>query len=86
MYSNIPTTDEPISIILSMCSEQALDKAITSEFIKITHTILEQNYFEFHNQYYVQTIGLAMGASTSAILSEIYLHHLEHTRITNILV
>jgi hypothetical protein len=51
----------------------------------ITHTILEQNYFKFQNQCYIQKTGLAMGAPTSAILSEIYLQHVEHTKIINIL-
>jgi hypothetical protein len=34
----------------------------------------------------VQTEGLAMGAPTSSLLSEIYLQHLEGTRIFDILV
>jgi queuine/archaeosine tRNA-ribosyltransferase len=53
--------------------------------MKNTSTILEQNYFTFHNINYSQITGLAMGAPSSAILSEIYLQHLEHTRNINIL-
>jgi len=37
------------------------------------------------NENYVQTEGLAMGAPTSAILSEIYLQFLENNVIYNIL-
>jgi len=51
----------------------------------ITTTITNQNYFQFKNENYVQTEGLAMGAPTSAILSEIYLQFLENNIIYNIL-
>jgi hypothetical protein len=47
--------------------------------------ILQQNYFQFDNQYYKQNIGLAMGAPTSAIIAEIFLQNLEHNQICNIL-
>jgi hypothetical protein len=72
MYSNIPT-DELSNIIKSMCLEQNLDEKITNELMNITHTILEQNYFKFQNQCYIQKSGPAMGAPTSAILPEISL-------------
>jgi hypothetical protein len=36
---------------------------------------------QFHQGHYKQKDGLAMGASTSAILSEIFLQHLEHKKI-----
>ena len=45
-----------------------------------------QNYFVFQNTSYSQTSGLAMGAPSSAILSEVFLQYLEHTKIADILV
>jgi predicted cupin superfamily sugar epimerase len=42
---------------------------------------MEQIYFQFNNKHYKQKEGLAMGAPTSAILSEIYLQYIEHTYI-----
>jgi glycerol-3-phosphate cytidylyltransferase-like family protein len=51
----------------------------------LTHTIINQNYLQFNNQYYKQDSGLAMGAPTSAFLAEIFFQHLEHTKIINIL-
>jgi hypothetical protein len=84
MYSNIPT-DELVKIINELCIEQALDEKTTNELIKITHTIIELNYFEFQNRCYIQNKGLVMGAPTSAILSEIYLQNLECTKIIKIL-
>ena len=51
----------------------------------ITKTILSQNYYGFQDKMYLQTNGLAMGAPTSSIFSEIYLQYLENTKIFNIL-
>jgi hypothetical protein len=40
--------------------------------------VMEQNYFQFDQHYYIQTEGLAMGDPTSTILSEVYIHLLKH--------
>jgi hypothetical protein len=84
MYPNIPT-DELIPIIESMSHNNQLDANTTHDLMMITSTILEQNYFAFHDNYCSQITGLAMGAPSSAILSERYLQHLEHTKIIDIL-
>jgi hypothetical protein len=84
MYSNIPT-DELNHILRSMCLEQRLDKKLIDEILSITHTILQQNYFQFQNNFYIQQTGLAMGAPTSSILSEIYLQYIEQNKIFEIL-
>jgi nucleoside-specific outer membrane channel protein Tsx len=47
--------------------------------------MLEQNYVRINEQYYMQNEGLAMGGPTSVILAEVYLQHLEHTSIADIL-
>jgi hypothetical protein len=41
---------------------------------------MEQNYFQFDQQYYKQTDGLPMGAPTS-LLAEIYIQPMEHKQI-----
>jgi hypothetical protein len=48
--------------------------------------ILEQNYYEFNKQFYKQTEGLTMGAPTSAILAEIYIHNIEHKQLYPVLL
>ena len=53
--------------------------------MKITQTIISQNYFQFQDTIYLQKEGLAMGAPTSSILSEIYLQHMENTTIPELL-
>jgi hypothetical protein len=48
--------------------------------------ILSQNYFQHEDCIFLQKEGLAMGAPTSSILSEIFLQFLEHNKICKILV
>jgi hypothetical protein len=67
-----------------MCLVQRLDKKLTDEILSITHTILQQNYFQFQNNFFIQQTGLAMGAPTSSILSEIYLQYIKHNKILEI--
>jgi len=56
------------------------------ELISMTHTIMKQNYFEIHNKFYIQNADLAMGASTSSVLSEICLQFMENTKLYTILL
>ena len=74
-----------LSLIWLFFYENQLDDRITKELIKIIRTVIEQNYFTFQNQKYFQKTGLAMGAPSSAVLSEVYLQHLEHTEIIKII-
>ena len=51
---------------------------------KITETlniITKQNYFTYNNKYYTQNHGLTMGSPISSILAEVFLQHLEKTKI-----
>ena len=54
--------------------------------IKLSKTLIDQNYFQILDETYVQTEGLAMGAPTSSIFSELYLQFLENSTIYNILL
>jgi hypothetical protein len=47
---------------------------------------MEQNYFQFDQDHYKQTNGLAIGAPTSSILAETYIQHIQHTQIYPILI
>jgi hypothetical protein len=84
MYTNIPTSQLP-AIINKICNYQNTPQKIKRELLKITKIVLKQNYSSFSNSTYRQTDGLAMGAPTSAILSEIYLQFIEHTSMADIL-
>jgi hypothetical protein len=84
MYTNIPK-HELQTIINDICKNNHTDPNVIEDIIKLTTTVTNQNYFQFMNENYIQTEGLAMGAPTSAILSEIYLQFLENNVIYNIL-
>jgi hypothetical protein len=62
------------------------DENIANDIQNMLKIILQQNYFQFDNQYYKQNIGLAMGAPKSAIIAETYLHSIEHNQIYNLLI
>jgi hypothetical protein len=84
MYSNIPTTD--LIHIAQDCDQQCLHHNIKQEIVSLSNTVTEQNYFCYQGTTYIQTKGLAMGAPTSSLFSEIYLYHLEITQIVDILL
>jgi hypothetical protein len=84
MYTNIPTT-QITDIVMSCMNNNNVNEDVKNEIGNLINIIIEQNYFQFNNKYYKQKGGLAMGAPTSAILSEAYLQYIEHTCIYNIL-
>jgi len=84
MYSNIPTS-ELTSILYEMCKKNDVEEKTSKDIMAIAQTILNLNYFQFKDTTYIQNDGLAMGAPTSSILSEVYLQHLENTTIPQLL-
>jgi hypothetical protein len=82
MYTNIPQQDAThvIHNILLNYNEN-----IANDIQNMLQIILQQNYFQFDNQYHKQNIGLSMGALTSAIIAETYLQNLEHNQIYSLL-
>jgi hypothetical protein len=50
--------------------------------MKISQIIIKENYFQFQNTIYIKG-GLAMGAPTSSIFSEIYLQYIDNTIISD---
>jgi hypothetical protein len=85
MYSNVPTK-EVMATINKLCELNDVEEKAKQDIMKITQVIVEQNYFSFQNKIYVQNEGLAMGAPTSSILSEVYLQHIEHTKSAELLL
>jgi len=69
-----------------MCDKQSISEELKHEIMKISQIIIKQNYFKFQNELYIQEEGLAMGAPTSSIFSEIYPQHIENTIISDILL
>ena len=84
MYSNIPT-GELMTILDELCNANDVDGKTTQEILRITQTLINQNYFQFQDTIYIQNEGLAMGEPTSSILSEVYLQHMENITIHELL-
>jgi hypothetical protein len=84
MYTNIPT--EEISVLSHAMKAQSIDSELSRHIISLVQITLNQNYFQHRNEIFQQKDGLAMGASTSSILSEVYLQNLEHNNIFSILM
>jgi len=56
----------------------------TNEIVKITQTVVKQNYFRFQDNIYLQH-GIAMSSPMSSILLEVHIQHMEGTTIPTIL-
>jgi len=84
MYTNTPKK-YLLDITEDMCKNHNLEPTLIQEILKITRLITPQNYLKFQDKTYLQKNGLAMGAPTSSLLSEIYLQYLENTKIFDIL-
>jgi hypothetical protein len=69
MPTNIPT-DEVLTIVELACENNIVGESLKHDIIKPTRAVMDQNYFQFIGQTYVQHEGLAMGTPTSSILSE----------------
>jgi len=83
MYTNIPT-EELITIIKTACLNNNIEDNLKQNIIKLSKTIIDQNYFQFLDKSYVQPEGLAIGEPTFSIISELYLQFLENPTIYNI--
>jgi hypothetical protein len=73
-----------MDIIIDIKNMNGIHGEIIQEMELITKLIIKQNYFELNFKFYQQS-GLAMGAPSSALLSEIYLQHLEHNKAPDLL-
>jgi hypothetical protein len=83
MCSNVPTAKLP-QIISLICDQLHTTKRFKRDIIKLVRTVIKQNYFQFQNQIFRHNEGLAVGAPSSSILSQVYLQYVEHTVIYNI--
>ena len=79
LYANIPTT-ETIDIARTQLLKHN-NKNITEQICTLLDMILQQNYFEFQEQIYLPTKGVAMGSPISGITAEIFLQHLEQFHV-----
>jgi hypothetical protein len=64
-----------------MCNQHDIKEELKYEIMKISQILIKQNYLQFQDTLYIQEEGLAMGAPSSSIFSEIYLQHTENTKL-----
>lgn len=84
LYNNIPI-QETIQIIDNTLRQKNENSLVIEQLTEITRLILQQNYFMFNNEIYVQNEGVAMGSPLSGIISEIFLQNLEDKVIETII-
>jgi hypothetical protein len=85
MYTNIPVHEVQNTVKNTLDENYNISQEMKVEIINPLNTILEQNYIKHNGKWYKQNDGLAMGASTSAVLAETFIQHLEYTIIMDIL-
>ena len=73
LYTNIPANQTLDILNDNLHDTNKLDTQLIKELITILRLILQQNYFTFNGNYYIQTEGLAMGSPLSGLLADIYL-------------
>jgi hypothetical protein len=72
MYRNIPLSELTKIIKHILDNNSQISEKCKQGTVILLNTILNQNYLQFQKKYYRQNDGIAMGASTSAILAEIF--------------
>jgi hypothetical protein len=80
MYYNIPIK-ETKQILDDILTHNSIDPQAKNEILNWYEIITKQNYFMNNNNIVLQEDGLAMGAPSSSIISEIFLQHLQQTKL-----
>ena len=84
LYTNVPNK-KVRGIIHDILIKNSVDQRIKKEILDICDVIIQQNYYFFSEKYCIHKDGLAMGAPSSSIILELYIHHIEHTVFSPIL-
>lgn len=84
MYTCVPVKDTLVQIekLLLQGGANTLE---VNETIVLLRLVLNQNYFQFNNNFYIQEEGLGMGNPLSGILADIYLNFKENEIINEIM-
>ena len=80
LYPSVPQ-DEAIQVVYDeLKQDQHLNKRTNmspESIIRLFRLCVEKTYFMFNGKLYLQVNGLAMGASTSGFVADIYIYRLE---------
>ena len=83
LYTNVPVK-ETKEILSNKLEQNNVDPKAKHELINWYNTITAQNYFTHEGNTLIQNDGLAMGAPSSGIISELFLQHIEHTHLDHL--
>ncbi|PNF38136.1 hypothetical protein B7P43_G14608 [Cryptotermes secundus] len=84
LYVNIPINDT-VLVTNKLLKDNHTDKNIIKEIMSILRMILNQNYFQYNENFYKPRSGIAMGSPLSSTMAEIFLQDLEQNRIKQLL-
>jgi hypothetical protein len=76
LYVNLPKQGIIQSTIFWL-DKNNINKKIKEQIKHLLKVIIQQNYFEYNNQFFQPRNGIAMGSPISGTLAEIYLQHIE---------
>jgi hypothetical protein len=80
MYSNIPTEGKK-HILHNALTHNGTEQHSITELMSWYEIVTQQNYFKSNDQIIIQIDGLAMGAPSSSIISEIFLQNIEQNHL-----
>jgi hypothetical protein len=81
MYTNIPIKETKL-ILEDILSHNTVNAQTVNKILNWYDTITQQNYFTNNGNIILQKNGLATGAPSSSIISEIFLQSFKQTKLT----
>ena len=80
LYVNLPT--QGVLHAAKFWLQRSLNNGdMNKQILILLNTVMEQNYFQYNNQFYNSHKGIAMGSPISGTIAEIYLQHIENNYI-----
>jgi hypothetical protein len=70
----------------SVLEYKNIETKLTQEIVTLLHTILNQNYFQFANNFYNPEKGVAMESPISSLITEIFLEYQEDVIVKHMLI
>jgi len=80
LYVNMPKQGIIQSTIFWL-DKNNTSKKVKEQIIRLLKIIIEQNYFQYNDQFFKPKNGIAMGSPVPGTLAEIYLQHIEELYI-----
>lgn len=84
LFTSVPL-DCVLNFIKSKYNQNVIELPIPIDvFLDLIRLCVNNNYFTFNNEYYLQTFGVAMGSPLSPVLANIFMEYLESEYLPNL--